>query len=107
MNKVLYLHGRKSAATEENQLATEVKMQDTISLSEVRKVEKWGKTETAVYYWPPVDIQVPAESVRRCYSSGRDAVGVVWERELRRWIAFHMRNPNTKFQFDVKFEFVV
>lgn len=104
---VIYLHGRNSAATEENQLATKVQMQDTISLSEVRKVEKWGKVETAVYYWPPVDLQVPTESVKRCYSSGRDAVVVVWERETRRWLAYHMRNPKGEFKFDKKFEFVV
>ena len=70
----------------------------TISASEVYKVEKWGRPETAIYYWPPKDFELPADSVRRCYSYGRDSVLITWERETRRWLAYHMRNPNKKFE---------
>ena len=75
-----------------------VKM-ETISLTEVFKVEKWGNPETAVYFWPPVNKELEMQSVRRCYTYGKEAIVIQWERKTRRWLAYHMKNPNREFKF--------
>ena len=71
----------------------------TISLTEVFKVERWGKPETAVYFWPPVDKELDMQSVRRCYAYDKESIVIQWDAETRRWLAYHMKNPNKEFKF--------
>lgn len=72
----------------------------TVSLSDVFKVERWGKSDTSLYFWPPTDKEIDLKSIRRCYNNGGESVVVTWEAENRRWMTYHMKYPNKVFKME-------
>ena len=81
-----------------NQPATIGVQMKTVSLSGVYKVEhKWGLPETTVYHWPPANMELELDTVKRCYNLGGDSVVVTWESKIRRWKSYYMRHPKKEF----------